>query len=78
MSCQITTVNGFTNLNGLTHYHTIPHFDVPKICIAVENIARKGEIACYKQFLLFPQRFPPCMVLIFYFKCTLKYRLQFV
>ena len=23
----------------------------------VENIVRKGEIACYEQFLLFPQRF---------------------
>ena len=23
----------------------------------VENIARKGEIACYEQFLLFPQCF---------------------
>ena len=24
----------------------------------VENIVRKGEIACYKQFLLFSQCFP--------------------
>ena len=24
----------------------------------VENIVRKGEIACYKQFLLFPRCFP--------------------
>ena len=24
----------------------------------VENIVREGEIACYKQFLLFSQRFP--------------------
>ena len=26
--------------------------------IGVENIVRKGEIACYKQFLLFSQCFP--------------------
>ena len=31
----------------LTQYHTIPHFDALKIgYIAVENIVRKGEIAC--------------------------------
>ena len=46
--------------------------------IAVENIVRKGEIACNKQFLLFTQCFLPYVVLIFHFKCTLKYRLQFV
>ena len=39
---------------------------------------RKGEIACYKQFLLFSQCFLLYMVLIFHFKCTLKCRLQFV
>ena len=33
--------------------------------IAVENIVRKGEIACNKQFLLFSQCFLPYMVLIF-------------
>ena len=57
---------------ALTHYHTIPRY------IDVENIVRKGEIACYKQFLLFSHCFLPYMVLIFYFKCTLKCRLQFV
>ena len=46
--------------------------------IAVENIVRKGEIACYKQFLFFSQCFLPNMALIFQFKCTLKCRLQFV
>ena len=46
--------------------------------IAVENIVRKGEIACNKQLLLFSQCFLPCMVLIFHFKCTLKCHLQFV
>ena len=28
-----------------------------KLSEAVENIVRKGEIACYKQFLLFRQYF---------------------
>ena len=46
--------------------------------IAVENIVRKGEIACNKQFLLFSQHFIPNTVLIFHFKCTLKCRLRFV
>ena len=63
----------------LTHYHTMPHFDALKIAyIAVENIVREREIACNKQFLLFPQCSLPCMALIFHFKCTLKCRLQFV
>ena len=60
----------------LTHYQTMPHFD--KQNIAVENIVRKGEIACDKQFLLFLQCFLPYTTLIFHFKCTLKCRLQFV
>ena len=29
----------------------------------VENIVRKGEIACYKQFLLFSQYFPQLYIL---------------
>ena len=62
----------------LTHYHTMPHFDGLKIYIAVENIVRKGEIACNKQFLLFSQCFLPYMVLIFHCKCILKCRLQFL
>ena len=38
----------------LTHNHTIPHFDALKIYIhvAVENIVRKGEIACNKPIRL--------------------------
>ena len=59
-----------------THYHTIPHFDA--LTIAVENIVRKWEIACNKQFLLFSQCFLPYIVLIFHFKCTLECHLQFV
>ena len=46
--------------------------------IDVENIVRKGEIACIKQYLFFPQCFLPYMVLVFYFKHTLKCCLQFI
>ena len=45
------------------------HFDA--LYIAVENIVRKGEIACNTMFL-------PYVALIFHFKCTLKCRLQSV
>ena len=61
----------------ITHYHTMPHFDALKI-IVVENIVRKEEIACNKQFLLFSQCFSPYTALIFHFKCTLECHLQFV
>ena len=44
----------------------------------MENIVRKGENACNKQFLLFSQCFLLYMVVIFHFKCTFKCRLQFV
>ena len=33
----------------------------------MENIVRKGEIACKKEFLLFSQCFLPYMALIFYY-----------
>ena len=46
--------------------------------IAVENIMRKGEIACNMQFILFSKFFLPYMALIFHFKCTLKCCLQFL
>ena len=46
--------------------------------IAVENIVRKGEIACKKQYLLFSQCFLPDIALIFHLKCILKCRLQLV
>ena len=55
----------------------MPHFDALKICnrilthlryVTVENIVRKGEIACNKQFLLFSQCFLLHMALIFHFK----------
>ena len=64
-------------LTALTHYHIMPHFDTLKIYIAVENIVRKGEIACNKQFLLF-SRFLPSMEIFFHFSRTLKCRLQFL
>ena len=38
----------------------------------MENIVRKGEIACNTQFLLFSQCFLHYMALIFHFKSTLK------
>ena len=46
--------------------------------IAEENIMRKGEIACNKQFLLFSQCFLPYVALIFNLECTLKCCLQLV
>ena len=39
---------------------------------------RKGEIACYKQFLLFSQCFLSFMALNFHLECTLKFCLQYV
>ena len=33
-------------------------------CHIVENIVRKGEIACCKQFLLFSQCFPQLYILV--------------
>ena len=51
---------------------------VPTPFTPVENIVRKGEIACNKQFLLFSQCFLPYMLVIFHFECTLKCSLQFV
>ena len=44
----------------------------------MENIVRKGEIACNKQFLLFSRCFLPYMTLIFHFNSTSKCGLQFV
>ena len=44
----------------------------------MENIVRKGEIACNKRFLLFLQCFLSYMALTFNSKCILKCRLQFV
>ena len=40
--------------------------------IAVENIVRKGETDCNKQFLLFSQCFLPYMAFIFHFKMHFK------
>ena len=54
----------YSRVAHLTHYHTMPHFDTLRY-IAVENIVRKGEIACNKQFLLFVQCVPPYMAHFF-------------
>ena len=59
-------------LSLLTHYHAMPHFDTLKIYITVENIVRKGEMACNKRFRLCSQCFLHYMTLILHFKCTLK------
>ena len=59
-----------TYVRRLTHYHTMPHFDALRY-IPVENIVRKGEIACNKQFLLFSQFFLPYMALFFFISNTL-------
>ena len=58
----------------------LPHnfiFSQMKIFSSGKHV-RRGDIACNKQFLLFPQCFLPNMALIFHFKYTLKCRLQFV
>ena len=54
-------VHLFSMNSFLTHNHNKMHLRY----IAVENIVRKGEIACNKQFILFSQCFLPCMVLQF-------------
>ena len=41
--------------------------------IALENVVRKGEIACNKQFLLFSPCFLPYMALIFPLKLFLDF-----
>ena len=68
---QQTRINQGLFGKGLTHYHTM-HILTHQRYVAVENILRKGEIACNRQFLLFSQCFLHYMALIFHFKCTLK------
>ena len=51
--------------------------------IAVENIARKGEIACNKHFLLFSQSFLPYIAPFFFIvnalkKCSLQFVLNWI
>ena len=57
-----------------TKCHILMHYRY----ITVENIVKKGEIACNKQFLLFSLCFLSYMILIFHFKYALKCCLQFV
>ena len=52
----------------------MPHFDMLKKYISMENIVRKGEIACNKFLTMFSTLYG----FIFQFKCTLRCRLQFV
>ena len=54
--CKLLTINT-TDFNWLTHYYNMLHF--VQIYIAVENIVRKGEITCHKQFLPFLSLFSP-------------------
>ena len=72
------TRNKYPNMDTkrIPHYHTTPQYTL-KI-YSFGKHCEKGEIACIKQFLLFSQCFLPYMVLILYFKCTLKCCLQFV
>ena len=58
----------------LTHYLTVPHFDALNIYIAVENIVKKGEIACNKQFLLFHNVFYP--IYGTYFPCYTHFEMS--
>ena len=48
----------------------MPHFDALKMYSCGKH--------CSKQFLLYSQSFLPYMAHIFYFRCTLKCRLQFI
>ena len=74
--CYLQMLFNLAFWKELTHYHTMWHFDTLESCIAVENILRKRENACNKQFLLFSQCFLPYMTPIFHFESTLKCRLQ--
>ena len=52
LSLKVGISRTFSHCLFLTHYLIILHFDALKI-YSMENIVRKGEIACNKQFLLF-------------------------
>ena len=73
-------VKGEMEADHMTLYQLMTFYPITMQCCisthwrykALENIVRKGEIACNKQFLLFSQCFPLYMTIIFHFKCTLK------
>ena len=46
------TPSGLDNNKNVRYINPLPH-NVTYIDLAVENIVRKGEIACNKQFLIF-------------------------
>ena len=75
--CYVINMNHALAKGGLTHNHTMLHFDELNIYSCAKH-CEKGEIACNKQFLLFTQPLLLCMALIFHFECTLKCCLQFV
>ena len=68
---NVSNVQACNAVQQLTHYHTILHFDALKIHvyrhnIAVENIVRKGKIACNKKFFSFSHNvFYPIWYLFF-------------
>ena len=57
---------GVKGCRCVTHYHTMPHFDVLET-YSCRKHCQKKTIACNKQFLLFSQCFLPYMALIFHF-----------
>ena len=61
----------------LTHYHTMLHFDVLKMYSCGKHFEKRRN-SLEQAISPFSQCFLPNMALIFHFKCTLKYRLQFV
>ena len=56
---------------ALSHYQTIMTFDQFVADLSEKHLG-KGEIACDKQFLLFPQCFLPFQKIIFQFHHILK------
>ena len=67
----------YQRFNPSNPFHTMPHFDAPKICYSCGKHFEKRRNAFNKQFLFF-SRFPPSIAIIFHFRCSLKCRLQFV
>ena len=59
----------------LTHSHTMTPFDTPAKQ-PFENTVGKGEIACDKQFLLYPQCFLPIWITFSHFRQLCNGRLQ--
>ena len=58
-------------------FHTMPHFNALKM-YSCRKHCEKRRNCLYQAISPFLTCFLPYMVLIFYFKCTLKYRPQFL